>query len=955
MLVLVFRKIISNTWKALCLLLGSILVVGMVCSVPIYSDGILQRMLTKDLEKVQAEGYRYPGYLVLSNNYSYVNTDVSGTLLHDMRKEHAAMVSGMPVEPRVTLESLEISNLYYTYEGPEEEVKRQSFSMNALTGFEERITIEKGRLYERDPEGEVVEAIVTDAALKNLNLLLDHEYPVYSYRQKKEEPPVFTVRIVGMFSSSDNQDLYWYQHINTFSNSLMLDPDVLVALSDQYGSLSIGDQTLIAAFDYYGFKIQDIEQINTVLDHGIDLSESQFRTTHFTATFDSVIEGYLVREAELKLTLQILIVPILLMLVFYIFMVSQLMVRSETQMISVLESRGAGRRQILSLYMMESLVYGVITFFIGPLLGLWMVRVIGASNGFMEFVNRKALDVYLSRQALVYAVIALFFFILTMFMPVLIQARTSIVEQKRKKSRINRPPLWQRLFLDVVLLAISLYALYRMRAQLAIQQDTGLVGTQTDLDFLLFLASTFFILGAGLLFLRLYPWLIRLIYFIGRRYWNPVLYASFHQISRSNGQEQFLMVFLILALSIGLFNANAARTINRNTEDSIRCEIGSDIKVQEYWQKYDEQGYPVVEESAPGMQMSSGSSSYDQVIKYNEPSFKKYAQLEGIESAARVFRASDVRISKGSTRLSSINLMAIDPYDFAQTTWTRSDLYAYHMNEYMNVMMSTPNAVILSRDLRDTLDLSVGDGIIYTVNRTDSVDGVVIAFVDYWPGFKPVMLARDGSLEKQSLLVSNMEFMLSKTSIQPYEVWLKRTPEATDKVIYSAIEEQNINIVDIQSAAQQITIAKNDPKLQGTNGALTLGFIVSMMICAVGFLIYWVMSVQSRVLQFGIFRAMGLGKGAVIGMLVSEQILVSGVAIIAGIMIGSLSSLLYIPLFQIVYSAADQPIPFRIISEAADATKIYVILGILLLFCFAVLTRLILRIKIDQAVKLGED
>ena len=50
MIQLVLRKIISNSWKVLCLLLGSILVVGMICSIPIYSNGILQRLLTKDLE-----------------------------------------------------------------------------------------------------------------------------------------------------------------------------------------------------------------------------------------------------------------------------------------------------------------------------------------------------------------------------------------------------------------------------------------------------------------------------------------------------------------------------------------------------------------------------------------------------------------------------------------------------------------------------------------------------------------------------------------------------------------------------------------------------------------------------------------------------------------------------------------------------------------------------------------
>ena len=112
-----------------------------------------------------------------------------------------------------------------------------------------------------------------------------------------------------------------------------------------------------------------------------------------------------------------------------------------------------------------------------------------------------------------------------------------------------------------------------------------------NLDFLLFLASTLFILGVGLLLLRLYP----LDSAPGLPAWAPflepgALFASFHQISRSDGQEQFLMIFLILALSIGLFNANAARTINRNTEDNIRCEVGADIRLQEYWQPYDKNG-----------------------------------------------------------------------------------------------------------------------------------------------------------------------------------------------------------------------------------------------------------------------------------------------------------------------------------------------------------------------------
>lgn len=955
MLSLVLNKIFSNAWKVLCLLLGSILVVGMVCSVPIYTNGILQRLLTKDLEQAQANNLRYPGYLVFNSNFNYITNQPAAVLMEELRAEHDAIVAAMPVEPQVTLESLQISNLYYTYESPKGE-QRQSFTIYGLSEFAERTTIIKGRAPDARGADDVIEAVVSDAALKNLNLLLGQEYEVFSYKQKRDEPMIFTIRIVGMYTNATDQDLYWYQHINTFAQSVLIDPADLIWLTENRPPLNVAEQQLIAAFDYYQFRIQDIATFKSLQERGTATAELNPRTTRFVSTFYTIIERYIVRETELKLTLQILIVPILLMLVFYIFMVSQLMIRSETNVISVLESRGAGRTQILFLYGLESLIFGLITLLLGPLLGLWMVRVIGAANGFLEFVSRKALKVELDAQALGYGIAAVFLFLLTTLLPVFLQARTSIVHQKLRKSRAGKAPFWQRIFLDVVLLAVSLYAQNRLKVQLALQQETGIVGTEMDLDFLLFLASTLFILGAGLLFLRVYPWLIRLVYLIGRRLWNPVLYASFHQISRSNGQEQFLMIFLILALSIGLFNANAARTINRNTEDTIRCQVGADIQLQEYWQKYGSNGLPIIEDDGFGMTLdTSATYGSSQAVKYYEPNFQRYRQLEGVASAARVFRSNATRISKGSSRSDTINLMAIDPYDFAQTAWTRSDLYRYHMNEYMNVMISMPNAVILSSNLKEKLGLSVGDGIIYTVNNTDSVDGVVIAFVDFWPGFQPIVADRNGKVVEQSLIVSSLEFMLSKTAFQPYEVWLKRLPDATDKLIYDALEDSRIQITTIRSATQQITAAKNDPQLQGTNGALTLGFIVSMLICAVGFLIYWIMSVQGRVLQFGIFRAMGLSKAAVIGMLVSEQVLVSGVAVAVGIVLGGLSSRLFVPLFQLVYSSADQPIPFRIIADPTDAGKIYLILAVLLLCCFAVLARLILRIKIDQAVKLGED
>ena len=156
-------------------------------------------------------------------------------------------------------------------------------------------------------------------------------------------------------------------------------------------------------------------------------------------------------------------------------------------------------------------------------------------------------------------------------------------------------------------------------------------------------------------------------------------------------------------------------------------------------------------------------------------------------------------------------------------------------------------------------------------------------------------------------------------------------------------------------ASQQLVIQKNDALLQGTNGALTLGFLVTMAIAMIGFNIYWVLSIRGRELQFGILRAIGMTQKKVIGILVCEQIMISLVAVLVGVLIGSLTSQLYVPLLSIVYSASEQVPPFTVVASRSDYLKIYGVIAFMLATGFAILGTIVSRIKIAQAIKLGED
>jgi putative ABC transport system permease protein len=128
-----------------------------------------------------------------------------------------------------------------------------------------------------------------------------------------------------------------------------------------------------------------------------------------------------------------------------------------------------------------------------------------------------------------------------------------------------------------------------------------------------------------------------------------------------------------------------------------------------------------------------------------------------------------------------------------------------------------------------------------------------------------------------------------------------------------------------------------------------------MIICGAGFIIFWILSIRQRVLQFGIFRAMGLTKRELVTIILWEQILISAVAVIMGILIGGLASELFVPLFQIVEAGTDRLIPFATAYKRQDYFRIYALVVAMLAIGITAISRFTTHIKMDQAVKLGED
>ena len=698
-------------------------------------------------------------------------------------------------------------------------------------------------------------------------------------------------------------------------------------------------------FDYNQLTAAQINQLVDDTEEMLEETSGSYNASLEEPAYLAVLQEYQTAAKKVTTTLLILQIPVLALLLAFIFMISRQMLDLEQNEIALLKSRGSSKRQIIIIYFLQSVILSAISALAGLPLGYFLCKALGSTNGFLEFIQRKALHVTMSGSVFLYMLGAMAVSIAFMVLPVFRDANVTIVNVKRKKGRKAKNIL-QRVYMDVILLLVSLYGLYSFSQRKDTLMTQMLEGE--PLDPFLFICSSLFIISAALVALRIQPLLIRLVYLCGRRHWKPAFFASFLQILRTKGKQSFMMVFLMLTVALGIFNATVARTILSNSESNIRYDTGAALVLQEQW-----------EDNSMFV-----ADNPDLELTYTEPDFSVYESMKGVRHAAKVYREEEITTSfsnKGGENNKKTSLMAIDTKQFGETVSDfNPKLLPTHLNNYLNAMASDPDAVLLSSNFHTKAGVKLGDKITYTnKDKKDKKEmtGVVYGFVDYFPGY----LESTHELNEEEklvttenyLVVANLAAVQQTYGVRPYQVWLQT--DESSQFIYDYAKKNNIQYTVFEDVAAKLVDMKNDALFQGTNGILTMSFIVILILCCTGFLIYWILSIRQRELLFGVFRAMGMTKKEIIQMLINEQIFSSGVSIVMGAALGILASRLFVPLVQIFYASTDQAVPLQVMFRTLDMIRLFSVVAIVIIICMIVLGKLISRINISQALKLGED
>ncbi len=289
--------------------------------------------------------------------------------------------------------------------------------------------------------------------------------------------------------------------------------------------------------------------------------------------------------------------------------------------------------------------------------------------------------------------------------------------------------------------------------------------------------------------------------------------------------------------------------------------------------------------------------------------------------------------------------MAIDPWDFGKAAWTRDDLNEHHMNAYLNLLTRHHEGVLVSRELVDRYGVRLGDWVSVSLGNQE-IDFYVVGVVDYWPALYP---------DEQPFGIANLNYLQEEYIIQPYDVWLKVNESARLSEIVETLRGYGIWVVGIDDVRGMLIEGRRDPQRMGLFGMLSIGFLVAVAITLMGFCFYTFLSLRQRFLQFGILRAIGLSIGQLVAMLFIEQVLSVGAAVAIGTVLGGWASRLFLPFTKISADLSGSVPEFMIVISSSDLGKIYLTLGGMLFFGLVGLVIILSRMRLHQAVKLGEE
>ncbi len=951
------KRLFSQRWLALATAVGLVTSVALIMSIPLYADAVYYRVLREELGGGSPESGVIHPHPPFAYMFRYLGAWSDSVDWEDLQPVDTYLSGpggaalGLPRKSLVRYFKTDNFQLF-----PQEEIAYADISDPLLwTSFAfvsdlaDHINVLEGSFPPvADPtQDSTIDVLISDALATELGLQVGETYIAYSRRDtlEGERTTQINVRISGVWQAIDPAEEFWFYDPAALSDVLLVPEETFMGRISPYveDEVYLGMWYLI--MDGSDVRSGDVNRLLSRANEVMQQSASLLDGTRLDVSPVDALQEYRRAAGLLTFLLYAFSVPIVGLILAFIGLVVGLSVGRQRNEIAVLRSRGATAPQVVGIAALEGALLGVFAMAVGFPASEAIAQVIGRARSFLDFSLQTNLRVSATATTMRFGLIAAALTLVALIVPTIGAARYTIVTYKQDRARSLRSPWWKRAWLDVLLMIPAAYGAYLLRQQgsIAMPVGEGAIANDPFQNPLLFLVPALGIFALTLFILRLLPGIMAAIAWIASRTNGVGVLLAVRHLSRTPGFYTAPLVLLVLTLSLSAFTASLAQTLDRHLYDQVRYRIGADMQL-------DEMGESTESPMRPGVGGDSETDSADDKDPGPRWLFlpvSEHLKVPGVQAAARIGRCTlFTRMSGGSQEGV---FFGVDRIDFPKVAFWRQDFASTSLGALMNALAVYPDGVLVQRDFVAAHSLGIGDTFHVSVNtygQRVEMDVRVVGYFELFPSWYP---------DEGPLIVGDLEYLFQEAGGQfPYDVWLKTDPDVDYEQISEGVSDLGLRVVDWDAPLAEIAAEQRRPERQGLFGVLSVGFLAAALLTVLGFLLYAFFSFRRRFIELGILRAIGLSAGQMTAFLAWELAFLILLGAAAGTGLGAWVSYLFIPYLQVGAGQSARIPPYTVVIAWPDIMRIYALFGGLFVVALSVLVVLLLRMKIFQAVKLGE-
>ena len=935
------KRLLAQPLLSLATIVGLTVAVALVLTIPIYSESVAFRILTERLTEGPDRINRPPFSFLFSYIGSWnqpVNWEDIGGLDSYLREK-----GGDELGLRTTriVRHVETQN-FRLYPADETNYRDENRSLDYVSfgtteNIESQVELVEGNFpAPADPDPNIViEVMIHEEFASEYGMQISEIYSGYNWRLDTDDPMQITaIRIAGIWRPRDDESEFWFYRPNVFEDILLIDEATYVNRLAPHTESEVNLAIWYLVTDGSGVNTSRVDELLRRHNETEKIADQYLPGTYIQASPEEELRPYQRIVTVLTLTLTVFSIPIVALLVAFLVMLVGLVVDGQRNETAVMRSRGTSPFQVVGLTTVEGIIMGLIALVIGMIMATAFTQLIGTTRSFMDFRWGHQFIVSIPPTIGSTIALALAFTILIRVVPTIGAARHTIVSYKMDKSRLLQRPWWQRLGVDILLLALIGYFYYQ------VVQQGGLVdveGGARNIDDaynqpFVFLLPPLTIFALTLFILRFLPPILRFMAWLIQWSNSVGLLIVTRQLERSPGAYYLPLILLVSTISLGIYTASFARTIDRYLYEQQYYKVSADMSVR------------VFSQTASGIPGGGGGNE--------EP--PAYMHISEFTSMPHVINATRIGEYTAKARLTMTSVegtfIGIDRADLGRVIFWRPDFAPYRLGYLTNALALQQDSVLVSREFLEQRGLEIGDLLELDIRSGGDLFKInlqIAGSLEYFPRWYP---EEDGAL-----FVGNLDYLFEQAQQElAHRVIARVEPEFNAREFSRAVIDRGAAGVIIEEPTTRIEKTQSAPERQGLFGLLSIGFITSSLATMIGFLLYTVFSYRRRYVELGILRAIGLSQASMMLSVAWELGLLIVMGLALGVGIGLVVSVLYIPYMQFVSSLEGVVPPYVITmawTEIAQIVALFVLTFLLIMIILLVILR---RMRIFQAVKLGE-